>query len=366
MSPEGSLYAMKSYSYVRLHLQSAVLMAAMAVALLSVASCHSRGSGSQSVYRIERNITAHPDSVLSYISVLTPSVIDGISVGEAHTPYCLSVLCRYKAAYDLSACCDDSARYWLDRADSLMYADAMVKAGDRVRSWDAMRQRTNIREWMAQSTAYTNMGTEAADTVFLQKADSLQRLAVAMLLASARSTDGISHAVSPIRHLYLYISLLIVLLLLLLWYKHREEQKCVAMQRREEQEKIVRRLFDTISERETENQRLQQKIQENQQMRADHIGRGHAIYEEVRKGGTMKNISIGDERSFVDYFAFAFPSLYQQLLQSYTSLSLRHTTYLILCSMHFTPAQIERILFVQPSTLRNYRLRIKQKRRCSE
>lgn len=91
---------------------------------------------------------------------------------------------------------------------------------------------------------------------------------------------------------------------------------------------------------------------------SEKLGIGKQFYEAVTSGGTMKNISIENEHCFVDYYAFLFPEEYATITRPYNNLSLRHTTYLILLQMGFNDADIKTILFVKPSTIRNYRLRI--------
>lgn len=62
----------------------------------------------------------------------------------------------------------------------------------------------------------------------------------------------------------------------------------------------------------------------------EQLGAGKAIYQTIENGGTMKNISVEDEKSFIHYYAFAFPKEYAAIVTAYSKLSLRHTTYLIL------------------------------------
>lgn len=238
-----------------------------------------------------------------------------------------------------------------------------VNAVDKVRARVVMQQTENARVWMVQSDAYRDMGDVKSFPMLMQKTDSLRKLAINTLMNSAQSFDEDNHAWNTIPNIDFYIIVVTVVLLLMVWYQNKAEQKNEAVRKRAEHDSAIRELTEIIRKSEVVNQNLQKVIRDNQQMMAEHIGRGYEIYENVRGGGLMNNISIEDERCFVDYYAFAFPTVYHQLLQPYMPLSLRHTTYLILCSMQFTSAQIERILFIQPSTLRNYRLRIKQRKR---
>lgn len=92
-----------------------------------------------------------------------------------------------------------------------------------------------------------------------------------------------------------------------------------------------------------------------------HLGRGKEIFEDLKAGSTMKNISIDDEQCFVDYYAFCHPQKYHKLISQYVSITLRHTTFLILSEMGYNDKEISNILFVKNSTIRNYKMRINKK-----
>lgn len=100
-------------------------------------------------------------------------------------------------------------------------------------------------------------------------------------------------------------------------------------------------------------------LQKNTNIR---LGRGKIIMENILKGGQLKNISIEDEQCFVDYYAFTNPEKFSSITKEYKALSLRHATYLILVDLNFSDSDIQRILFVKDSTIRNYRSRMKKKK----
>ena len=108
---------------------------------------------------------------------------------------------------------------------------------------------------------------------------------------------------------------------------------------------------------------LGKQLKELKSATAEKLGRGKSIFDNVKNGGNMKNISIEDEQCFVDIYAFNYPNEFSKITRDYSSLSLRHTTYLILIEMGFSDSEIQNILFVKDSTIRNYRLRMNKKRK---
>ena len=102
------------------------------------------------------------------------------------------------------------------------------------------------------------------------------------------------------------------------------------------------------------------QLKQNKSDNYQNIGSGKQIYDSIKNGGTMKNISVENEQYFINFFAYSFPQEYNNIVSRYNSLTLRHTTYLILNYMGFSDSEIQQILFVKASTIRNYRLRIKK------
>lgn len=102
------------------------------------------------------------------------------------------------------------------------------------------------------------------------------------------------------------------------------------------------------------------QLKQNKSDNYQNIGSGKQIYDSIKNGGNMKNISIENEQFFINYFAYSYPQEYHNIVSCYNSLTLRHTTYLILKYMGFNDSEIQQILFVRASTIRNYRLRIKK------
>lgn len=161
-----------------------------------------------------------------------------------------------------------------------------------------------------------------------------------------------------------WITLLVVVLLAALCFYQRHKLHVVKMEcHLQQQSTAIYSLSETIADGEKERQRLKKEASDARDINHARLGKGKTVFESVMKGVTMRNISIADEQSFVDYYAFAYHDEYARLIDEYTSLSLRHKTYLILLNLGFTDKDIPRILFIQPSTVRNYRLRIKRNMR---
>ena len=93
----------------------------------------------------------------------------------------------------------------------------------------------------------------------------------------------------------------------------------------------------------------------------ERLGKGKKIMDHILNGGLIKNISIQDEQCFIDYYAFSNPERYNIITRDYSSLSLRHTTYLVLVELGYSDTDIQKILFVKDSTIRNYRSRMNKK-----
>lgn len=327
------------------------------------------------IYKVEKNIAFFPDSLPYYISAISTNEIDNAEHNSLYSPHRIVALCCYKAGNALQTDNKDSVRFWLDKASDIAYRHSFLspsaswlQRADTVQIQSCIIKINSAREQIAKATAYSEIYRSTGDSTLAYAADSIRQHVSAGLLSMYEipATQS-SHTFNlSIPYRYTYMAILALLLLLLLLWQHKEKRKAKDKCRDVEQREIIAHLNETIKQTESENESLQKRIQETQQVKASHIGCGLKIYETVRAGGVLKNISVEDERCFVDYFAFAFPAVYQQIVAPYSSLSLRHTTYLVLCQMGFSDTDIGRILFVQPSTLRNYRLRIKQKRRMSK
>ncbi len=161
-----------------------------------------------------------------------------------------------------------------------------------------------------------------------------------------KETQYAEYHIFTSKYYYFLLLSVSVVLAILLYSQHKSKEindLCKKMNKSEDEVKYLNRQF--------------RKYQSDTNLR---LGIGKRIFETIRNNGNMKNISVEDEQCFVDYYAFCYPEEYAELRLKYASLSLRHTTYLILRKMEFEDKEIRKILFVQDSTIRNYRARIKR------
>ena len=358
------------------HRQARRLLTALLSALL-LCACEFTHRQTADLLRIERSVGTQPDSAHAAIAQLPTRMPHGWIGDGMHTPHCLARLYLYQAAHVLRHASADSALYWIRMARTSAARAYYAGAGgiytahaDSAQVRTILQQTDSVAQWLCQLSAYVELEHTSMDrdTILRHKADSIYALAQSCLHTVCDS--AMPHL--PIRnraevatqlhipHLYAYIVGLAAALLFLLYYKRREESRAHDGRQIAQQQDAIAHLHDTIREGEQEKQHLHLQIIHAQQMRNDRIGRGKALLIRVTEGGQLKNISIEDEQCLVDYYAFAHADAYRQMMAPYHQLSLRHTTYLILCQLGYTNPQIEHILFVQPSTLRNYRLRIKR------
>lgn len=346
-------------------------------AMMMLSACTESYRDTATLLRIERLVSVQPDSALSAIDGLPSTLSYPRFCKGIHTSHCAVRLYFFKAAHVLAHATPDSALYWVREARKAAMAGYRAPAD----SWFAVAEDTlqlyqdlcradSIAQWMHQLSVYAELEAMpmAEQPMMAHKSDSLSTQTLACLHracagiephATGRNAQWAQVSIaSP--YLYALIACLSLLLMFLLYHQRREKQKQDDNQQIMEQQGTITALQNSIQISEKEKHQLHEQLTQNQQMRSEHIGKGKIIFDQVMAGGTMKNISIADEQCFVDYYAFAHAGAYQQLTAAYHALSLRHTTYLILCQMGFSNPQIAHILFVQPSTLRNYRLRIKR------
>ena len=115
------------------------------------------------------------------------------------------------------------------------------------------------------------------------------------------------------------------------------------------------------AEFEEETKSLQEQMMKLKQATAIRLGSGKIIYEAVVNGNKPHNFTKEKEQDLIDYYAFTYSKEFHEMIKPYRSLTLRHTTYLILEQMHFSDKQIGEILNVTDSTVRNYRHRLNRK-----
>lgn len=166
-------------------------------------------------------------------------------------------------------------------------------------------------------------------------------------------------------HHKLYWPLLLVAsfsVLFVILYQKKEKAAHNHLKEEERLRERITHLESQSNSNSSEIDKLNEQLTQLQEANMLRIGKGKHYFDLIKAGGTMKNISIDDEQCFIDYYAYTFPQEYHKLTAAYSSLTLRHTTFLILSEMGFPDKDICRILFVKDSTIRNYRLRISRKK----
>ena len=118
-------------------------------------------------------------------------------------------------------------------------------------------------------------------------------------------------------------------------------------------------LESSSKDAEKEIDKLKADIEHIQQASAEKIGRGKDLYEQIANKEKPYSFTKSKEQDFVDYYAYAFHEKYYRLIQSYQALTLRQTSYLILQEMGYDDKAIAELLSVSPSSVRNYRHRMK-------
>lgn len=167
--------------------------------------------------------------------------------------------------------------------------------------------------------------------------------------------------------LYWYWVILIVISLLLTGYIQKKdrfvsEESYLFHVKENQLKKYIDDLECQNRKNTKEIENLYQQMTNLQERNILRIGKGKIYYDSIMANGTMKNISVDDEQCFIDYYAYCFPKQFQDLTVAYSSLTLRHKTFLILSDMGFNDKDISRILFVKNSTIRNYKLRISKRK----
>lgn len=298
------------------------------LSLLMIGCNSATSSDVRQIVKVLHLIEAKPDSAVVLLALVEDSVIDETQLTDEQ----FVTICHFKAASLVVKHQTEQAEKWLGKSYS--------------KSFGKTREETcTLYKSLVQLEAVERWGDDGI-------ADSLRYVLVRQLTdvpKSAKETFTLSESeLKLINHPFypIFVFLTFIALLILIWYDRSKRS--------------ITNLYNALENNEQQKEQLRNQINHIQAVSREQLGVGHAIYEKVRQGGTMKNISIAEERCFVDYYAFAEPMVFSQLTKPYKNLSLRHTTYLILSEIGYNDAEIQRILFVQPSTIRNYRLRIKR------
>ena len=342
-----------------------------------LASCISRSPYGRALTKSEWLIDQQIDSAIAHYAQIPESALHQDNLLITHKPHCISTAYFYKAAKALQDRQDNEALRLLQ----ISYAKDVetyyrLPTGLRTHLTDTLQTRRDIlkadsaRDVLLQIQTLSEIEGRLEDCqaqAISARIDSLRKTAINNLLCTenpfrlyhATGSDTTSPQPS-IPHLPWLIALLTVCIAALCIYDRRRQLYNAKKNEVERQTATIALLNESIRHGEQEKERLRKQAVRTLQGKYDELGRGKHIYKSVMAGGQMKNISMEDEQNFVDYYAFSHPDDYNRIISSYSSLSLRHTTFVILRQLEFSDTEIQRILFVQPSTIRNYRLRIKR------
>ena len=272
--------------------------------------------------------------------------------------------------YETSVCYRQALRS-LELHDYSGAQDQMEKAmllnARRLKHEKELRTDAEILRNITTAAAFAHVAeTQRADSMTAIAMGRLRSLTAEIPLVD-RKTGSVEHQIAghPLYFPALGLSLIMLIALLLHYRKVDNYTSALSSSTTEigNLNNEIDNIKNKISGYQAEVDRLNERISRIQTTTNERLGKGQQIFDRLKDGGTMKNISIEDEQSFIDYYAFSHPEEFSRLTSSYTSLSLRHTTYLILCEMGFDDKTIQEILFVRDSTIRNYRLRMNRNRK---
>lgn len=362
-------YPLKGYAFV---------VSTLTICLL--ASCISRSPYGRTLTKSEWLIDQQIDSAIAHYAQIPEAVLSYSNLLVTHKPHCISTAYFYKAVKALQDRQDKEAQRLLQISYTKdIKAYYHQPTGLRTQLTDTLQTRRDIlkadsaRQTLGQIRTLSEIegrlgGSQGA--IIAHKADSLRKAIISSLLRTEKpfrlyhATGSDTTSPQPsLPHLPWLIAILTVGIAALCIYDRRRQLYNAKKNEVERQTATIELLNESIRNSEQEKELLRKQAVRTLQGKYDELGRGKHIYKSVMAGGQMKNISMEDEQNFVDYYAFSHPDDYNQLISSYSSLSLRHTTFVILRQLEFSDTEIQRILFVQPSTIRNYRLRIKRNRK---
>lgn len=220
------------------------------------------------------------------------------------------------------------------------------------------------------------MGTKA-DSVNLTYQEQIRTSELAQIQHRYDKTI-MERALTERKNLWLTIAMialtiLVVALLLILWYQKRVKDYKVTLQEKENQinnnirqinlaKQKIEVLLSAGQDFEKEVDRLRSRIKRLTEATANQLGRGRTIFEAAKKGEKILDFSKAKEQDLIDYYAFTFADEFSKITTPYHSLTMRHTTFLILQQIGLDDKTIQTVLSVAESTVRNYRHRLQNAR----
>ena len=315
-------------------------------------ACNASNEDEKAWERAEMMMETRGDSVAAIIGQIPESVLDRSLSNRRHDDVCRLNFCRMKAAWYAQQGNFEETTYWLNRSaryekthysPTLLHQLAELEADRKT----ALRLKahgmlTEAQQMEQQAEEHTRHFAERLATVHTSRIHNPE-------------SGKWANAFLPSSTYKLTAPFLALMLASLVMFEHRERKYTSSLSTNK---KRMDSLNQVIRKKEQEIISAKEQMEHIRKVSNLQLGRGKEIYENVQNGGLMKNISVEDEQCFIDYYAFLCPKEFEEITAPYKSLTLRHTTYLILAKMEFCDKEIQQILFISPSTIRNYRSRM--------
>ena len=292
------------------------------------------------------------DSTIIIVGQLPESVLDNSLSNRCHDNTCRHNFCRMKAAWYAQKGDFEGTTYWLNRSarygktndcpallNQLTEIEADRKAADMLKAHEMADEAQQMEQ---QAEEHTRHFAERLATVHTSRIHNPE-------------SGKWANAFLPSFTYKLMAPFLAMMLAALVLIEHRERKYTSSLSTNK---KRMDSLNQVIRKKEQEIISAKEQMEHIRKVSNLQLGRGKEIYENVQNGGLMKNFSVEDEQCFIDYYAFLCPKELEEIIAPYKSLTMRHTTYLILSKMDFCDKSIQQILFISPSTIRNYRSRM--------
>lgn len=202
--------------------------------------------------------------------------------------------------------------------------------------------------------------------------DSLSAAANTKQIAEIQVSYDRERAVA---HYYRLLSAILAVLLLFvvvsvaMWmYYHRKVREYVSAIELNRQEidryqRQIEMLKTSGKGHDDEIARLNRRIATLQTDISMRIGRGKEVYETIRENGKLPAADSSSESCLIAYYSVSHYAAYQQWMATYSGLSPRLLTYLILQDMGYDDNQIAAILSVESSTIRSIKSRLKKRQK---
>lgn len=312
--------------------------------------------GSFRLLKVERLLMEDSTKAISMLKVIPESVFQERAFFRIHNHNCIANAYYYKTMGQLEdRNLDEAQRYFLYFVNHCMLAHQLQSDSNyKPDSLSSQKLRFLQSIFLADASDDSTISALKLQLTCFKTNVNLQFL----------SPRALSTEYQLLHHPFYWPLLLLVTVatLCVAFYQKKEKDTHNHLKEEKRLRERIAHLESQSNSNSSEIDKLNQQLVQLQETNMLRIGKGKQCYDLVKAGGTMKNISIGDEQCFIDYYAYTFPQEYHKLTATYSSLTLRHTTFLILSEMGFSDKDICRILFVKDSTIRNYRLRISKKK----